>query len=550
MSRAKAMSDMAKRRGKPRRKDRVGRVTAKKNPNSRQSKRRSSPSRLAEGYNLTDWGNAQRLSALHGHDLRYCYQLKKWLVWDGSRWVIDNTGEIERRAKKTVVSIYQEATLCESDEGRKNIAKHAMKSESRQRIQAMIELGRSEPEIPVTPEQLDTDPWLLNCRNGTLDLQTGKLRGHRREDMCTKIAPVNYDPSAKCPIWNSFLNKIMAGNRELIAFLQLIIGYSLTGDVSEQCFFIFWGEGANGKSTFLETVKAMLGDYAKKAEVATFLTRRRDSVRNDIARLAGARFVAAIEADEGERLAEALIKELTGGDTVTARFLYKEHFEFGSQFKLFLAVNHKPTVRGTDHAIWRRIRLVPFTVIIPREKQDRKLLAKLRKELPGILASVVRGCLAWQKQGLGIPAEITAATNSYRKEMDVVGNFLEDCCVLERKSWAAAGKLYAAYEQWCDQNGEELLSQKAFGAQLSKRGLQRVRGTGSVHIRKGIRLVTHSDPNPGKSTKKSRRVGSSTNQGSLGSPVGRSSEGGSGINGACLKPSRAFKTSTHRRKKL
>jgi putative DNA primase/helicase len=334
----------------------------------------------------------------------------------------------------------------------------------------MVELAKSEPGVPVTPERLDADPWVLNVCNGTLDLRTGHLRPHARADLLTKLAPVTYDPGALCPTWEAFLSRILAGDVALIRFVQKVIGYSLTGSTQEQCLFILYGAGANGKSTLIQTISALLGDYARQTPTESLLVQRGDGVRNDLARLQGARFVSAVEVEGGRRLAEALVKQLTGGDTITARFLYGEHFEFQPMFKLWLAVNHKPVVQGTDHAIWRRLRLIPFTVTIPAAEQDKRLTEKLRAELPGILRWAVEGCLAWQQEGLAPPTAVKRATGDYRAEMDVIAAFIRDCCVVEPQRQVSTSELYAEYRGWCEQMGESAVTQKAFGTALRERG--------------------------------------------------------------------------------
>jgi len=440
---------------------------------------------------LTDSGNAERLVALHGKDLRYCYAWKTWLVWDGKRWKKDGQGEVERRAKDTVRDLYAEASHWGDEHTRQSIAKWAIQSESERRIRAMISLARSEPGISVLPEELDRNPWLFNVANGTLDLRTGELRPHRREDLITKLSPVEYDPEAKAPLWESFLERVLQ-DEELIAFIQRAVGYALTGDTSEQVLFLLYGTGANGKSTFLETIRAMLGDYAQHTSFETFLARRGEGVRNDIARLVSARLVTAQEVESGRRLAESLVKLLTGGDTVTARFLYSEYFEFKPEFKLFLAANHKPIIRGTDLAIWRRIRLIPFTVTIPPEEQDHRLGEKLKKELPGILAWAVRGCLEWQERGLGLPPQVKAATEAYREEMDILAAFLNERCVISPEAVTPAKDLYAAYTQWCFEYGERPETQRSFGMRLSERGFERTKHKGRCHWR-GITLVDRVD---------------------------------------------------------
>lgn len=447
-----------------------------------------------ETYNLTDMGNAKRLVARHGHDLRYCHPWSKWLVWNGRRWIKDATAEVIRRAKDTVTQIYAETAQAFDDEARKAIARHAIRSESEARIKSMINLAES--ELPVLPEDLDADKWLLNCANGTLDLRTRELRPHQREDLITKIIDVEYDPNAKCPTWLAFLDRIMAGNVDLIYFLQRSVGYTLTGNTSEQCLFFLHGCGANGKSTLINTIGKLMGDYGLQTPTETLMVKKGDGVNNDIARLKGARFVSAVETEEGRRLAEVLVKQLTGGDIITARFLHAEFFEFRPTFKLWLAANHKPVIRGTDNAIWRRIRLIPFNVTIPEAERDKELPEKLKTELPGILAWAVEGCVAWQVEGLDPPDEVRLATQGYREEMDVLAGFLAECCVVAEYRKAAASDLYAAYVKWCEANGERIQSQRAFGMRLTERGFVRLRGTAGRHVWEGLGLVDHDREEP------------------------------------------------------
>ena len=369
-----------------------------------------------EAEHLTDLGNAMRFARQHSKDTRFCYEGRRWLSFNGIRWEKDNMGEIEGKAKKTVRSIYEEASKIKDENARKELATFALRSESSQKIKAMLSLAESEPKIPILANDFDSNTYALNVLNGTIDLRTGELKPHNPSNLITKLCPVKYDPKQKSPLWEKFLNEIMDGNDELISFLQKVIGYSLTGDTREQCFFIFYGTGANGKTTFLQTISTLLNDYAQQSPTETFMLRRFGGVPNDVARLKGKRFVSTIEIEQGRRMAESLVKALTGGDTIAARFLFGEFFEFIPQFKLFLGTNHKPVIHGTDLAIWRRIRLIPFLVTIPEEKQDRELVSKLKEELPGILNWAIKGCLAWQKDGLGVPEEVKAATDEYRKE--------------------------------------------------------------------------------------------------------------------------------------
>jgi putative DNA primase/helicase len=420
-----------------------------------------------ESFNLTDLGNAKRLIHRHGQNLRYCWLWGKWLAWHDTRWIKDDSGEVFRLAKETVASIYQEAAAAPDEDTRKALAKHAMRSESGARIKEMVDLARS--DVPVMPDELDASPYLLNVENGTIDLRTGELREHRREDLITKIAPVEYHPAAAAPVWEAFLERVLP-SEELRGFVQRAAGYSATGDTSEQCMFIHHGAGANGKSTLQEVLSAALGDYAMRTPTETLLTKRSGAVPNDIARLKGARFVTASETEEGRRLAEGLVKDLTGQDTIAARFMRAEWFDFKPTHALHLSTNHKPEIRGTDAAIWRRIRLVPWTVAIPPEEQDRKLAEKLRAELPGVLAWIVRGCLAWQRNGLQAPEEVREATKAYRAEMDVLAAFLGDCCVRGKEEEEFAGALWEAWKRWCEVTGEQHGTQKRFGGRLAERG--------------------------------------------------------------------------------
>jgi putative DNA primase/helicase len=422
-----------------------------------------------QSYNLTDLGNAERFVSQHGENVRYCYPWARFLVWTGAQWERDEAGKVYRLAKETVRGIYQEAAESENETRRKALAQHATRSEAEAKIKAMLELAKS--EIPVSPEELDADPWLLNAPNGTVDLRTGELREHCREDLITKIAPVEYRPDAPAPAWGAFLEQVLP-SEDLRAFVQRAAGYSATGDTSEQCLFINHGVGANGKSTCQEAIAAALGDYAMRAPTEMLLAKRSGGVPNDVARLKGSRFVAASETEEGRRLAESLVKDLTGGDTITARFMRAEFFDFKPTHKLWLSTNHKPEIRGTDTAIWRRIRLIPWSVTIPPAEQDKKLPAVLRHELPGILAWIVRGSLEWRREGLRPPEEVRRATGAYRAEMDVLAGFLSDCCEVGRDQRAYASDLYKAYKLWCDDTGEQRETQTKFGRRLTEKGYE------------------------------------------------------------------------------
>jgi len=353
----------------------------------------------------------------------------------------------------------------------------------------MIHMASSEPGIPVGVDEIDADPWLLVVENGTLDLRTGTLREGRREDMITKMAPVKFDPEAKCPTWERFLMRIMGNNMALIDFLQKAVGYSLTGDTREQCLMLLYGDGFNGKSTFINAISALLGEYAAGTPTESLMAKQGDSgINNDIARLKGARFVSAIETEDGKRFSESLIKQLTGGDRVVARFLHKEFFEFMPVFKLWLAVNHKPGIRGTDYAIWRRIRMVPFTVQIPETEREGDLGDRLKDELSGILNWALDGLALWLETGLKPPEEVKIATQEYRSEMDTLGKFLEECCILSDKFEVSTKSLYEAYKAWCEASGEYKITKKMLGIRLSERGIRSYSGGKNIQMKQGVDL--------------------------------------------------------------
>jgi putative DNA primase/helicase len=443
-------------------------------------------------HKLTDLGNAERLYSMFGDDIRYCHQWEKWLVWNGKMWELDRTMQINSKAKEVVRSIYLEASQAKDSGERTAIAKHAEKSESEARMRSMVNLARSDQRLAVHPEQLDQNHWLLTCTNGTVDLTTGELMSPKRDDLITQLAPVEYNPDATCPTWDTFLDRIMAGNEDLIAFLQRAIGYSLTGTTGEQCLFIFHGSGANGKSTFLQAVSSMLGPHAMQTPTETLLVKRQGAIANDVARLKGARLVTASEAEADQRLAESQIKQMTGQDRMTARFLYQELFEFNTTHKIFLATNHKPVIKGSDPAIWRRIKLVPFEVTIPPQERDRDLLSKLEAERSGILAWAVRGCLDWQENGLGEPAEVKTATLDYQCEMDIMAQYINDCCQVDEAYTVPAQHLYASYQSWCAEVGEEPMKQKSFGAKLREKNFKPSR-TRVARIWEGLKLQPVTD---------------------------------------------------------
>lgn len=453
-----------------------------------------SPRPIPDEFRASDLGNAERLIARHGHELRFAPGIG-WLAWDGSRWARDATGEVTRRMGETIRSLYVEADLLQ-DEDRRKLIRFALVSERESRLRGAIALAESIAGVVVMPDELDADPTVFNILNGSIDLKTGELRAHNRADLITRVAPIEFDPDAECPHWLGFLERIFDGDRALIDFVQRAVGYSLTGTTSEQVLLILHGSGANGKTTLIETLRALFGDYGTQTPASTFLERRGDGIPNDLARLRGARLVSGAETPEGRRLDEVLIKRLTGGDTITARYLHKEYFEYRPAFTPWVATNHRPVVKGTDDALWRRLRLVPFGVTIPEGERDHRLVDKLAEELPGILAWAVAGCLAWQRDGLNAPPAVLAATSSYRAESDVFVDFLEERCLVGEGLQVPKKELYTAYTDWCDSSGipkGERLSRTTFGRSLADRGFKDGR-TKSARYWLGVGLLVEEGP--------------------------------------------------------
>ena len=460
--------------------------------------------RKRKGFACTDLGNAERLVRDHRRDIRYCHALDQWYIWDDIRWACDKTGELQRRAKDTVVGIFTEAANARTDVRRKDLATWAINSQSERAINAMIRLAQSEPGIAITPSDFDQNPYQLNVINGTVNLRTGKLHRHLREDYITKLAPVRYEPKASDVIWERVLHDATGGDAELREVIQRAFGYSATGDTGEEVLFMVHGPAASSKSTITEAIKSTLGDYALTADFETFLKRRATGgPRNDIARLAGSRLVISIEVDEGETLAEGLVKTLTGGDAVAARKLYKEAFEFKPNFKLCLVANHAPKVKAGDGAMWRRIRVIPLTQQVPPHLRDPKVKAHLTnpaKAGPAILQFLIKGSLAWQQGGLKIPAIVQEATDAYRASQDSFGDFISECCVLDSNAWVSTKDLRGEFDNWSTERGDnwlsgETLSGKAFADQLKALGLQPKKGTGGIRGWSGIRLDVPTPPN-------------------------------------------------------
>ena len=454
-------------------------------------------------FEPTEQGTMRRLLAEHGDDLMYVADAARWYSWDGRRWARDQTGEVQRRTKATVDGLI-DAVGDEPDlDRRKALVNHWGKAQTAHVQRGIIELARTEADVAVTIADLDRDPWALNVRNGTLDLRTGELGPARREDRITKLAPVDYEPDAACPTWERFVRWACCEDDELVEYLQRLVGYTLTGDVSEQLLVFCLGAGANGKTTFLTVLQAMLGldddGHACQAPPRLLVSSRHEQHPTQVADLVGRRLVVCTEVDADDRFDEVLVKQLTGGDPLKARFMRQDFFTFQPTGTFWLAANHKPNVRGTDHAIWRRIKLVPFNATVTDDDRDPHLVDKLLKELPGILAWAVRGCRAWQSDGLGAARAVLDATDRYRAEQDVFSQFLDDCCVLGDMYVVGATDLHDAFRTWCSSNGTEAVTPKALAPTLRDRGFESSRHPRSRQMQwRGFRLIAHaSDRNAG-----------------------------------------------------
>ena len=431
-------------------------------------------------YAFDDTGSAERFCDRFGTSVLYNYTAKKWMYYDGRRWVLDDSGEVKRMADQVVKEA--EAGLSGHLEGLADAADREEAAKAYARYMRILRSSRAKTnmlleaqhKVPVSSARLDANKTLLCTFNGELDLTCGKLLPHDRGNLHSKIVPTVYKEAVH-PNWDRFLLEVFSGDRELIRYVQRAVGYSLTGDTREHCAFILYGTGRNGKSTFVEVIAHLLGEYAVNIQPETILVRQSSGgSTSDIARLKGARFCTTAEPNEGMRLNEGLFKQLTGGDRVTAALKYENEFEFTPEFKLWVTTNHKPEIRGTDVGIWSRIHLIPFGVRIPDHKMDKDLKAKLLNELPGILFWTVQGCLAWQREGLNPPEAVKASVREYKSEMDVLAAFVKDACGPGGE--AAASELFNAYRAWAQKSGGYEMTATRFGREMQKRYEKRKSG--------------------------------------------------------------------------
>ena len=420
-------------------------------------------------YPLTEAGNGEFIAHQYRDVLRFDHRRGRWLKFENHRWTPDVKAEVRGLATQAMRERFQQAVWIEDTNERKKAAKHAIASESRKGIEAALYFAKAQPQIADGGDNWDGNPLLLGCPNGVVELETGTLRPGRREDRITMQTRALYDPEARPPRFLRFLDEVFNGDRALIAFLQRSAGYALTGLTTEQCLWFFWGKGANGKSTFTGALNHALGDYAYTSPFSTFERRQRSSVPNDLAALAGRRFVIASETREGTKLYEGRLKSMTGGDPLTARFLNCEFFTFEPTMKLFLCVNHLPVIEDDSLGWWRRVRLVPFKQTFDL---DRTLADTLKGEAAGILAWAVQGCLKWRQDGLQPPPSVLAATEMDQEDSDPLGDFLASSCDISERGEIRAKDFYELYAQWAEQEGlgdRERLTVAMFGRRMSQR---------------------------------------------------------------------------------
>lgn len=443
-------------------------------------------------YSFDDTGNAERFIDLFGGSVRYNYTDKSWMWYDGRRWKYDDSGEPKRMVDEMldVMRTPEESSLYVDDTGdlEKQYQAHVKRSRSSAAKTACLK--EAEHLVPITSSVLDVDPYKLNTPSGVLDLVSGAVQPHNSAQNLSKICNAEYTEKRDTPVWDAFLAQIFNQDEAMIRFVQRAVGYSLTGVTDEQCMFICIGDGRNGKSTLLNVFADILGDYACNMQPESLAVKNGGSaVNSDIARLRGVRFATTVEPDEGMRLAEGLVKQLTGGDVVTARRLYGNEFEFRPQCKIWMAANHKPIIRGTDLGIWRRIYLIPFTVQIPDHMVDKSLKYKLRDEMPGILKWMADGCAMWQREGLNPPLSVQSAGKDYQHEMDVISRFVDECCERSGYETVRAADLYAAYKRWATENNEYCMSSTRFGKEISGRFDKRHSMHGWVYV--GLKISNY-----------------------------------------------------------
>lgn len=451
----------------------------------------------------TDTGNAQRLVRLEGADLRYFTSWKRWHVWDGKRWKVDDTDAVMRRAKASAMSMYDDAAAEPDDDRRKRLVQWALQAANRGRLEAAIALAASEPGMPVRAEDLDPDPYLLNCSNGTLDLRTFELRPHRREDLITKLIETDYDPHARSELWETFVSTVTGGDLELAAYIQRSLGCALLGEWREKKIWLGHGPPNGGKSTFLGAVTETLGEYHVAADADTWLKQSNvGGNRGDVVRLLGSRLVTTSEFQRGSRFDESLLKRISGGDPITAAAKYKDEITFPPTFCLWFVANDPPVVRDDDDGFWSRMQAVPFTSVLPEHRRDPNLREKLAQEehRKAILAWLVQGLALYLRDGLGSSSAVDAANRAYRREMNPIVAFFDECIAEGGPDdYIPAAELRARYVGWCRNAGTRPIRERDMAPRLKNLGAEASKsrdGGSQLRIWRGVRWSDDSTSKP------------------------------------------------------
>jgi putative DNA primase/helicase len=419
---------------------------------------------------------ALRFAEERAGSLRYVHKWGRWFNWNGQRWEEDTT----------LLAFDLARDLC------RKVAKQLRirKLRSAKTVAAVVQLARADRRLAATASQWDADPWLLNTPGGTVDLRSGTIRAHRPEDYCTKMTAVA--PGGECLLWLSILRYIFGGNDDLVSFVQRWSGYSLTGVTVEQKLVFEYGTGGNGKGVTTGAIAGVMGDYAMAAPMETFIASNSDRHPTDLAMLRGARLVTASETEDGRAWAESRIKQMTGGDKISARFMRQDFFEFMPQFKLLISGNHKPSFRGVDEAIRRRFLLLPFLITVPEGERDPDLPEKLKAEWPGILAWMIAGCIEWQERGLRPPAAVLEATKTYLEAEDAFQLWLSDAITRDSNAWESTAELFQSWTSWSKAAGEQTGSQKRFVQALDAAGFTAAKNPGKT--KRGFRGLKLNRP--------------------------------------------------------
>ncbi|PTF65041.1 DNA primase [Staphylococcus chromogenes] len=434
------------------------------------------PAKKDKRYSYDDTGNAERLKDKFGDFIRYNYTANSWYYYDGKRWKKDDSGKMKTLVDKVVASLKDEKISAEHYEGYKDEeikkfrTRHWKDSRNHNKKENMMK--ECQHLLPIHNHNFDTDFSLFNTQNGYINLNNGELLDHDKNKYFTKISNIEYTDKADCPKWEQFLDDIFLGNQELIKFIQRCIGYSLSGYTTEQVLFVLYGNGRNGKSVFLDVINEVFGDYSTNIQPQVIMTSKlgnNGGPTPELAKLDGARFVTTTEPNEGDRFDEGLLKQITGGDRISARKLHENSFEFTPQLKLWMATNHKPYVRGTDEGIWRRFVIIPFAKQIPLHEVDRELPQKLKEELPAIIKWCVDGYLEWQRIGLSEPEIVREQRDEYRAEMDSTELFIRDVCETGETKFIRTSQLFKAYDTWARDNHQYRMSNKKFRTEMEKK---------------------------------------------------------------------------------